>query len=187
MQTPRHIVLMGLRGSGKTTAGRELASRLGLAYTDLDNVTPRILGRESVAEAWQLDGEPAFRLAETRAISQVIGPTQSVIALGGGSPTAPGAAEILSNAARSGEILLIYLRASAASLRNRLETNGPGINRPSLTGKDPLQEIEDVLQKRDPLYRSLANVVIEVDGLDLETVVQRLMHAVQSQGPSSPR
>jgi shikimate kinase len=180
-----HIVLMGLRGSGKTTASRELATRIGLPCIDLDNVTPRILGRESVADAWKLDGEPAFRLAETKAISQVLAEPRAVIALGGGSPTAPGAADILRAAARAGTIILIYLRASSGALHDRLVANGPGINRPSLTGKDPLQEIEDVLQVRDPLYKELASSIIEVDGLDLDAVVKRIMHVMQEQGPSS--
>lgn len=174
MSTPRHIVLMGLRGSGKSSAGRLLAARLGLPFSDLDDLTPAMLGRSSVAEVWNLDGEPAFRAAEARALAHVLDQPPSVIGLGGGTPTAPGVSDMLRLAESTG-IVLIYLRASAAQLRDHLHAGGLGDHRPSLTGKDPLQEIDDVLRRRDPLYSDLASVVLEVGELSLESVVDAIM------------
>ncbi len=184
------IVLIGLRGSGKTTLGRLLAQRLGREFVDLDDVTPRVLGRESVAQAWEMDGPAAFRRAEAIALEQELGVERRgegrVVALGGGTPTAPGAAGLLRERAAAGECRIIYLRSSAEDLRARLAASGPGAHRPSLTGANPLDEIESVLAARDPLYREVATDVLEVAGTRPEQCIQRLARLVApSQGNAS--
>lgn len=158
------IVLIGLRGSGKTTLGRAIAQRAGRAFIDLDDLTPAHLGCASVREAWAAHGEPAFRAAEAHALADVLGRPGTVLALGGGTPTAPGAADLL-RAARAGRrAWLAYLRAGAAHLRARLAGADLSL-RPALLGSDPLAEIDAVLAARDGLYRGLADAVIEVGGL----------------------
>lgn len=167
-----HLVLMGLRGSGKTTLGALAAARLGLPFVDLDDRTRALLGAASVAEAWRTRGEPAFREAEARALAAALAGPVSVIALGGGTPTAPGAADLL----RQGRANIVYLRADASTLRARLaSTIDSDANRPSLTGGDPLREIEAVLAQRDPLYIGLARHVVEIAGLTAEQGVDRLL------------
>lgn len=162
MKPAGHIILLGLRGSGKTTLGPQLAKRLSLPFTDLDTITPQLLNRPTVAEAWQLDGEPAFRRAEAQALSDCLLRTPLVLALGGGTPTALGASDLLREQTATSGSIIIYLRAPADVLRTRLQTTGPGANRPSLTGANPLNEIEQVLAARDPLYRDLATYIIEI-------------------------
>ncbi|MBL8756967.1 MAG: shikimate kinase II [Phycisphaerae bacterium] len=158
------IVLIGLRGSGKTTLGRALAQRAGRTFIDLDDLTPARLGCASVREAWAAHGEPAFRAAEADALADVLGRPGTVLALGGGTPTAPGAADRLRAARSSGGAWLAYLRASAADLRVRLA--GTDIaQRPALMGADALGEIGAVLAARDGLYLGLADAVVEVGGL----------------------
>jgi len=218
---PPLLVLMGLRGSGKSTLGRLLAARLGVGFLDLDDLVLERLGCGSVAQAWAELGEPAFRRAETECLGEWVGETRDsecpapgqsrdpeclaparVVALGGGTPTAPGAAELLRRASKAGSIKLVYLRATPPTLRGRLartepeaqarsltrrgkkhplpnppprgagegagHTNShtdatPDPNRPSLTGADPLDEIDEVFAARDPLYRELATHVIQID------------------------
>lgn len=155
---------MGLRGSGKSTLGKLLAGSLSLPFVDLDDLTPQVLGKATVAEAWTSAGEPAFRAAERTALASALSGPPLVLALGGGTPTAPGASDLLRQYAESRSALLIYLRASAADLRARLESSGPGTHRPSLTGASPLDEIAHVLAARDPLYLKLAGIVLEVGG-----------------------
>lgn len=173
------LILIGLRGSGKSTLARGLAARLSCAWADLDDVTPRELGCATVAEAWSTRGEPAFRAAEVMALSKVLSGDARVIALGGGTPTAPGnpgnpgAAELLRAEQSAGRARVIYLRASPAALRERLR-GGMGANRPSLTGADPLAEIEEVFTRRDGPYRRIADRVIEVDELSEGAVLDRL-------------
>lgn len=157
-------ILIGLRGSGKSTLGRELALESGRDFIDLDDVTPRVLGRRNVAEAWELDGEEAFRNAETRALTDKLRHQGIVLALGGGTPTAPGARDLLIEQQRTARAVIVYLRASAPTLRARL-SKADNAGRPSLTGAGVLEEIDAVLERRDPIYLALADEVVEVDGL----------------------
>lgn len=167
------IVLMGLRGSGKSTVGRHIAQRAGRPFIDLDDRTAELLGGASVREAWDRHGEAAFRQAETRALGAALEMRGAVIALGGGTPTAPGAAEILRNQRDAGRIRIIYLSAPAETLRARL-AGANNADRPSLTGADPLVEVEAVLARRDPLYRELADDVVETEGRRPEEIAAEI-------------
>jgi shikimate kinase len=144
------ILLIGLRGSGKSTLGRLLAEQLGIEFLDLDALTLDQMGFATVTDAWAGPGEPAFREAEIRALRGVI-EHAGVIALGGGTPMAPGGEELI----RSSHAVTVYLRAEPELLRNRL-AGGAGADRPSLTGDDPIKEIERVFNARDPKYRAIA-------------------------------
>lgn len=161
------VVLMGLRGSGKSTVGALLAGRLGVPFVDLDDRTLEALRRAhpdqrfgAVADAWRALGEPAFRAAERDALRAALGEGRVVLALGGGTPTAPGAPALLESAKRTGATIF-YLRAEPALLRERLAASGEGAKRPSLTGRGTLEEIEAVFAARDPLYRSLRTLEID--------------------------
>lgn len=166
------LLLMGLRGSGKTTIGRALAALESRRFLDLDELTPRELSSPDVARAFADHGEPAFRAAEVLALARILdeqwGPEPGrVIALGGGTPTAPGAADLLQARERTGRIVLVYLRCPAGELRRRLmlpEAARHAAQRPSLTGAPMLDEIEEVFARRDPLYQRLATRVVEGPG-----------------------
>ena len=161
-EPPPIAALLGLRASGKTTLGRALAERLGRRFVDLDDRTLGLLGDDTIAEAFRRAGEPAFRAAEVDALSRALDEDGVVLALGGGTPTAPGAEAMLRDAQARGRAALVYLRCDPDVLRSRLRAaGGAGVNRPSLTGGDPLDEIERVHAARDPLYRALADVVLE--------------------------
>jgi shikimate kinase len=183
------ILLMGLRGAGKSSVARRLAERTGRPPIDLDDVTPALCGCPDVAAAWALWGQRAFRNAEARAMTAVlfngrfgarghVGEVDltiaHVVALGGGTPTAPGADEAILLASELKRAVAIYLRATPASLRERLES-ADNRHRPSLTGVDALEEIERVFEERDPLYVELAGLVIETAGLAEEDVVGRII------------
>ncbi|MCB9837810.1 MAG: shikimate kinase [Phycisphaeraceae bacterium] len=156
MSTTPTILLIGLRGSGKSTLGRLLARRLGVGFDDLDERTLARLGCASVAQAWASLGESAFRAAEVEALREAAA-GGGVIALGGGTPTAPGAgAAMLACGA-----ITVYLRGEPPLLRARLE-GAIGDDRPSLTGADPLDEIERVFARRDAPYRELADHTLEL-------------------------
>ncbi len=179
------IVLMGLRASGKSTVGALLAGRLGVAFVDLDDRTLQALRRAhpamnfgAVADAWRALGETAFRVAERDALRAALAEGRIVLALGGGTPTAPGAPALLEAAKRAGAEIF-YLRAEPALLRQRLAASGEAASRPSLTGRGTLEEIEEVFAARDPLYRSLRTVEIdagaapEVAASDIEAALTR--------------
>lgn len=174
----RHVILMGLRGSGKSTLGARVAMDLGLPFQDLDDLSARILGCERVRDAFARHGEPIFRHAERAALRQALAEPAHVIALGGGTPTAPGAADLLRAAAGRGS-LLVYLRASAPCLRARMEVED-NADRPSLTGIGVLDEIPEILARRDPLYRDLAGEILEIDGMDLDACARRIVDMARS-------
>lgn len=171
-----HLVLMGLRGSGKSMLGARLAARHRLRFVDLDQRTPGILGVRSVAEAWNRYGEAAFREAEVAALREVIDEDPEILALGGGTPMAPGGADLvrsLKEPAGASRPRVVYLRADAATLARRLRESGVA-DRPSLTGTDPINEIAQVLAMRDPVYLALADAVVETGRLDLEGALREL-------------
>jgi shikimate kinase len=173
------VILMGLRGCGKTTVGRELARRCGVPFIDLDEITPRVLGCATAGEALRSLGEPAFRAGEAQALRDTLAsaPAAYILALGGGTPTAPGAASVLQDEAGRPRSHLVYLHAPPATLRDRLRGENP-IDRPSLTGRPVLEEIGEVYAARDGLYRSIASMLVEVGGRSPEEVCDELTSRV---------
>ena len=179
-QVESTVLLMGLRGSGKTSIGREFAAASGRKFIDLDELTPVRLGCESVADAWGEFGESAFRSAERDELDRVLrsrSPGPTVVALGGGTPTALGADDLIRGAVGSGRVAAVYLRAQPDTLRERL-TGMDHSDRPSLTGAGTIAEVEQVFNARDRLYCELASSVIETDDLDKAGVVAAIEAAV---------
>ncbi len=177
----RSIILMGLRGSGKSTIGRLLAQRMGCDFVDLDDRTlAKFTERaqaETIAQVFERYGEPRFREAEREALHETLGdhfPLGVVLALGGGTPTAPGAAELL----RGSGGVLVYLRLHPKVLATRLASEIDH-RRPALTELgDPIAEIQQVFDRRDGLYASLADLVFE-DVLSAEQTALQLQRRLQ--------
>lgn len=185
---PAIVVLIGLRASGKTTVGRLLAAQLGRRFIDLDDLTAARLGETRAGDALATHGEPKFRVAEVEALRGVLRGGDAVLALGGGTPTAKGAAWILREQKEAGRVAVIYLRADAATLRARLEADPTP--RPSLTGKGTAAEVEELMRLREPIYRDLADAVVNAGGLDnaAEQVARRVCEVLRegSSGTASP-
>lgn len=168
------IILIGLRGSGKSTLGRALAARLRLDFLDLDDLTAEALGFRTAGEAFAGAGESAFRRAETQALQNLLGRSfRGVLALGGGTPTAPGASDLLGPPSS-----IVYLRAQPGTLRARLAPTDHA-SRPSLTGAPMLDEIDAVFARRDPLYQRLARATIDTDAMTFEQALHALKALVR--------
>jgi shikimate kinase len=163
-RSARFIILMGLRGSGKTTVASML-SPLGVVR-DLDTYVASSLGLPSAAAVIERDGLEGFRTAEGRCLRLLlrlpVRPRRPlIIALGGGTPTGTEAGQLLSSPKKRKRMCVIYLHASPACLREHLRSTDL-TQRPSLTGKSVLDEIDDLYAVRDPLYRALAHVILDV-------------------------
>lgn len=155
----RHLVLIGLRASGKTTVAQALAARLGVFTVDLDERVRLRLGAATVREAFAEAGEPAFRDAEARALSECLAdPTPIILALGGGTPTAPGASELLRDARTRRRAWIVFLDPPLGHLAARLGRDAG--DRPSLTGRGVVEEIGILAAARRPLYAALADLVL---------------------------
>ncbi|MBL4699342.1 MAG: shikimate kinase [Phycisphaerales bacterium] len=163
------LVLIGLRASGKSTLGRLLAEQLDRAFVDLDDVTCALLNADGAGAAIETHGIDAFREAETKALTSALNESGQIIALGGGTPTAPGCSTMLEESSSR----VIYLRALPSTLQDRLKATDNS-NRPALVGNDVINEVQTLFDQRDELYRSLAESVIHTDGLTQKSAIAAL-------------
>jgi shikimate kinase len=150
---PRNIVLIGMRASGKTTLGRELALRLGRPFTDLDDEVAALCGRPA-DELLAQDGERAFRAVEARVLRSAAALRGHVIATGGGAVLH---GEAFAALAATGTV--VWLSADPGTLLAR----GARAPRPALTGRGPAGEVAELLSQREPLYRAAAQIVVRSD------------------------
>ncbi|MEO0588762.1 MAG: shikimate kinase, partial [Planctomycetota bacterium] len=170
------IVLMGYRGSGKSTVGRAVAERLAMPFVDLDDAVRDRFGGATIAEIWAEHGEPAFRRAEAAAAVEHLQGPGIVLALGGGTPMQPAAAEAIAAA----DALRIYLHAPPEVLHERIVDDATSTDqRPALTAAGgSLDEVRRVLVERDPVYRRLADLTLDASdvaqlGAVTDTIAQR--------------
>lgn len=176
-----NILLIGPRGSGKSTIGPRLAEAMALPFIDLDERVLNCFEEQSVSEIWAVHGESAWRNAEIDILDSVLGDDRQVIALGGGVPMIEVARHRIDVARREGEAVVVYLRCDSDELRERLSQQ-PG-DRPSLTGDDPLEEIKAVLSRREPVYQGLTDRVIETADQTIEEVLQQLSSWLSDRSP----
>jgi len=164
-----NVYLVGMPGSGKSSVGRALAPLLSLPFVDLDEEVEEQVGR-SVAEIFERGGEGTFRLAESRALAAVAAGGRAVVACGGGIVLDPSNRALLTSTG-----VVVYLEAAVETLGARV---GDGEGRPLLQeGGDAQTELRALLADRDPLYRSVAEQVVDAER-DAEAVAKDLAEAL---------
>jgi shikimate kinase len=159
-----NIVLIGYRGSGKTTIGRNLAYALGRPFVDLDDRIVAAAGM-SIREIFARHGEAHFRRFESLALHATLADENQVIAPGGGVILwRENRRKIAAGSA------VIYLHCHADVLARRIAADVATADaRPSLTGgASASDEVAAVLAVREPIYRSLASSVLDVSALSLD-------------------
>jgi shikimate kinase len=172
----RRVVLIGLRASGKSSVAALLATRLGVPSVDLDDRTRVLSNRATVREAFAALGEARFRELEADALRAALAEPPSVLALGGGTPTAPGAAELLQAARATGRAFLVFLDPPLEALARRLSADAG--DRPSLTGHGVVEEIAEIAARRRGPYAALAELVLRED-LAPEALADRIEAALR--------
>ncbi len=169
----KRIALIGMMGCGKTSVARMLSERLGCAFRDLDGEIAR-REKAGIPEMFSQKGEPYFRKAEFRTLSEITGRTRTgekpspdilILATGGGTPTFPASAALLKR-----EYLCIYLKLSAESLTDRLLRQGGVSGRPMLAGYDLRERVSQLLGERDGAYLSVAEKTICCEGKTCEEI-----------------
>ncbi|MBN8598306.1 MAG: hypothetical protein J0L78_11595 [Planctomycetes bacterium] len=157
------LILLGLRTSGKTTLGAIAARFLSTTFLDLDLLTAKVLNQPTAGDAIRNLGLGAFRAGEVRALDSQEARGAGVLSLGGGTPTDPHARESLKAMQNAGS-RIVYLRATPETLKARMAKTDLA-TRPSLTGKSPIDEVDQIFAERDPIFRSVADITIDVDAM----------------------
>lgn len=164
----RSIVLVGLMGAGKSTVGKRLAKRLGMAFVDSDDEIERAADR-SIAEIFDEFGEASFRDGERRVIARLITGKPKVIATGGGA--------FLNSETRAlilGRCIAIWLDADVEILAERVARRD---SRPLLRDQEPLPVLRGLAGARNPIYAE-AHLHIRSQPAPHERAVERILEAL---------
>ena len=170
-----HLLLVGLRGTGKSTLGCRAAHALSLPFVDLDDRTTQQCGMDATT-CFAEHGEETWRTAEVAALEIVLAEPPAVIALGGGTPTAPGAQEIIQLAREDGRARVLWLDAPDAVLLGR---TGSDPARPALTALSGAAEVAAIRALRDPIFARLADGRIDTAEGDLDQVLARVIQLLR--------
>ena len=165
-----NIVLIGYRGTGKSTVGRLLAARLGrtLVSTDAEIVAR---AKRAIPEIVAQEGWDYFRDLESDICRELAGRDQLVIDTGGGAILRPQNVEALKKSGR-----LFWLTASVETIATRI---GGDTQRPSLTGtRSFVDEIADVLRERTPKYQAAADHIVATDDRSIDQLIETLLALV---------
>lgn len=172
----QRFILIGLRGTGKSSVGRAIARLSGGTFLDLDDAVALAAGSCSAHDAFVSLGEPAFRALEAAALADALRATaHTVIALGGGTPMAPGARAMI-DAARGSGWRVMLLDAPDEVLGERIRQS-PG-TRPSLTGAAPDREVSEIRARRWPTLEGLADAIVATDGRTPSEIAQGIVSAI---------
>ena len=156
-------------GAGKSAVGRQLARTLHLTFVDSDDEVETRTGVD-IAFIFEKEGEDGFRKRETAAIDDLTRMDGVVLATGGGA--------VLSAENRShlgGRGLVVYLYTTVDQQVARTEK---GRERPLLESGDRRGVLEDLLKQRDPLYREIADLVVETDGRKVHAVATEIVESI---------
>ena len=169
---PRHIVLVGLPGSGKSTVGKLVAEALGASLIDIDGLLVREMGMP-ILQIFGMLGEPRFREMEREAVKAAQARDPCVIVPGGGWAAQPGQLE-----AAKQNSLVIYLKCQAGTAAKRSEQ---GEARPLLAGVDPVHKMKLLLEEREPFYRK-AHHEVSSENSPPEAVAAEVMALARQHG-----
>lgn len=173
-----NIFLVGMMGAGKTTLGRSLALRLRMRFVDTDRVMIERTG-VPVATIFEIEGEDGFRKRESMVLAEVAAEDSQVVATGGGSVLAQENREVMR---RHGTV--IYLRAQVDALWERTRHDTA---RPLLRTPDPRATLASLLEKRDPLYREAAHIIVDTGAQSAATLVNRVLATLRRSAAGAQR
>lgn len=170
----RPIVLVGLMGAGKSTVGKRLAKRLGLAFVDSDDEIERAADH-SIAEIFDRFGESSFRDGERRVIARLIEGPPKVIATGGGAFVNEETRALILKCC-----IVIWLDADVETLAERVSRRD---HRPLLKGKEPMPLLQGLAGVRNPIYAE-AHLHIRSQPAPHERAVDEIVKALSSWEPA---
>ena len=165
-----NIVLIGYRGTGKSTVGKLLAMRLGRQFVSTDEEIVK-RAKRTIPEIVAQEGWEYFRDLESEICRELAGRDQLVIDTGGGAILRTQNVEALKKGGT-----LFWLTASVETITKRISRDN---QRPSLTGsKSFVDEIQDVLRERTPKYQAASDHVITTDDRSIKQLVEIILTLV---------
>ena len=171
------VVLIGPMGAGKTTIGKILAKELGFEFCDSDKEIEKRSGA-NIPWIFDVEGESGFRDREMTVIEELSKRKGVVLATGGGAMMRK---ENQDHVSRNG--FVIYLNTSVEQQYNRTHKDR---NRPLLQGdKDAFTVLSELFEVRDPIYREVADLVMDTDKKSLKNVVKGIIDALEGSEPLS--
>ena len=142
---PERVLLVGFMASGKTSVGKELASRLGWEFQDFDTAIEARTGK-SVSQIFSENGEDEFRRIESGVAEELLARRNTVVASGGGWPAQQGSWKMVTE-----ETMSVWLQVSPGVAVHRASEEGS--KRPLLEGRDVLDRATTLLLGREASYR----------------------------------
>jgi shikimate kinase len=155
----RSIVLVGMMGAGKSSIGRRLAARLGIAFVDADTEIESAAGM-SIPEIFEKHGEPYFRSGEARVIARLLDGGPSVLATGGGAVMDPGTRELI-----VAKGISVWLNADIDVLIKRTKRRS---DRPLV------DKIKELMPLREPVY-AMSDIVVRSSDEPHDTIVDEII------------
>ncbi|MFO0937621.1 MAG: shikimate kinase [Gemmataceae bacterium] len=177
MANVTRIVLVGLRGTGKTTVGQCLARSLNWSFTDSDDLVESTAGK-SIAAIFAENGEPRFRDLEADSISEMLHQDCLVLATGGGAVIRPETRDRLKTQAH-----VVWLTGDAERLAQRLSADvTTATRRPALTSLIGAAELESLLRSREPHYRDVAHLIIDTTNRTPDDIAAEIERKLTAKG-----
>lgn len=167
-----NIYLIGMPGAGKTTVARQLARRLQRRFVDADQELETATG-VGIPLIFEIEGESGFREREAKMLAVLSRESNLVVATGGGAVLRPENREALRS---SGTIVYLYVAPSLLHRRMRNDSK-----RPLLQVEDRQERLNQLFAQRDPLYREIADVIIDGLGGSVANLVRNLEQQLKSQ------
>ncbi len=168
--------MIGYRGSGKSTIAKILAGRLGFKLFELDRLIDERAG-EKIPEIVAKFGWEKFRQLETELLAELVSRENAVLDLGGGVVEKEENRKLIRDHCR-----VVWLKARAQVLMDRIKDSS---HRPSLTGKSLVDEVPEVLTRREPFYQALSHLTLDTGKMSPEQAVEEIIQRLGLSGPSS--
>ncbi len=165
MPKPVNLFLVGPMRAGKSAVGRQLARLLHFDFIDSDEEIEARTGVD-IPFIFEKEGEEGFRKREVKVIDELSQRDGVVLATGGGAVVEPQSRNRLG--ARG---FVVYLHTT---VEQQLERTQRGRVRPLLENENPAEILAALMEARDPLYREIADLVVETDGRRVNTVAREI-------------
>jgi len=166
MTHSQNIFLIGPMGSGKSAVGRQLARMLHMTFVDSDDEIESRTGVD-ISFIFEKEGEDGFRAREVRVVDDLSNMDAVVLATGGGAVIDP---ESRSRLGARGFVVYLY-----TTVEQQLQRTEKGRDRPLLETGDRSEILEALMEVRDPMYREIADLVVETDGRKVKAVANEVL------------